>query len=273
MSIISRFAPSPTGFLHLGHAFSAWNARRRADTLRLRLEDIDTTRCKPEFAAAILEDLAWLGLSWDGDIRVQSQHLPEYQRALDKLQIYGLLYPCFCTRADIARAQSALHEPESKYPGTCARLPADHIHAKIAAGEPYALRLRMSEAAAQAGPLKFHNEGQGWIIAHPERYGDVVLARRDIPTSYHLCAVHDDALQNITHIHRGEDLLDATHIHVLLQTLLGLPTPSYAHHRLLTDSSGKRLAKRDNAATLRAMRQSGITPDKILKQFEEAAAA
>ncbi|MDD2705330.1 MAG: tRNA glutamyl-Q(34) synthetase GluQRS [Acidocella sp.] len=271
MSIITRFAPSPTGYLHLGHAYSAWMAWRRADVFRLRMEDIDTTRCRPDYAAAICEDLHWLGLDWDGDIRVQSQHFAEYAAALERLLGRGLLYPCFCTRAEIARAQSAPHGTEGIYPGTCRALTQADREARIAAGRPYALRLDVAAARAETGALRFFEEGAGWIGAAPERLGDVVLARKDTPTSYHLCVVHDDALQGITHVIRGEDLREATHIHVLLQALLGLPTPVYAHHRLLTDAAGKRLAKRDKAATLREMRAAGMSPAAILQTFEAAA--
>ena len=269
MSIISRFAPSPTGFLHLGHAFSAWTAWRRATRFWLRLEDIDTTRCRPEFSAAILEDLAWLGLDWAG-VRVQSEHFAEYGAALLRLEQRGLLYPCFCSRAEILRAQAAPHGADPVYPGTCRHLHAAERAQKIAAGVPYALRLDMAAALRAAGPArKFFEEGHGWITAAPEMFGDVVLARRDVPTSYHLCVVHDDALQGVTHVIRGEDLQAATHLHVLLQALLDLPTPVYAHHRLLTDSSGKRLAKRDQAASLAALRAAGADPARILHQFEE----
>jgi glutamyl-Q tRNA(Asp) synthetase len=271
MSIITRFAPSPTGYLHLGHAYSAWLAWRRADIFRLRLEDIDTTRCRPEYAEAILEDLRWLGLDWDGEVRVQSQHFPEYARALGKLQQRGLLYPCFCSRAEIARAQSAPHGVEGRYPGTCRALSAQARAARIASGAPYALRLDMAAARRGAGALRFYEENTGWVEAAPEPLGDVVLARKDTPSSYHLCVVHDDALQGITHVIRGEDLREATHIHVLLQALLGLSTPIYAHHRLLTDATGKRLAKRDKAATLRDMRAAGTKPEEILRQFEALA--
>jgi glutamyl-Q tRNA(Asp) synthetase len=269
MHITTRFAPSPTGFLHLGHAFSAWNAKRRADIFRLRLEDIDTTRCRPEFSAAIIEDLQWLGLNWNGDIRVQSEHFSEYQATLDTLRGKNLLYPCFCTRSEIARAQSAPHGAEPVYPGTCRHLSASERAGRIASGALYTLRLDMDAAAAQAGYLKFFEENTGWISATPKRFGDVVLARRDIPTSYHLCVVRDDAAQNITHVIRGEDLSDATHIHVLLQALLGLPTPIYAHHALLKDAAGKRLAKRDAAATLRRLRQSGVAATTLLQRFED----
>lgn len=271
MHIVTRFAPSPTGHLHLGHAYSAWMAWKRADIFRLRLEDIDTTRCRLEFSAAILEDLRWLGLDWDGEVRVQSRHFPEYALALDKLQAHGLLYPCFCTRAEIARAQSAPHGVEGLYPGTCRALSPQEQAERIASGAPYALRLDVAAARRCVGELRFFEENTGWIEAEPERLGDVVLARKDTPSSYHLCVVHDDALQGITHVIRGEDLREATHIHVLLQALLGLPTPIYAHHHLLTDASGKRLAKRDKAATLREMRAAGTKPEEILQQFEASA--
>jgi glutamyl-Q tRNA(Asp) synthetase len=273
MSIVTRFAPSPTGFLHLGHAYSAWRARCKGEVFRLRLEDIDAARCRPEYATAIHEDLHWLGLHWDGEVRVQSAHLPEYRTALDQLEERSLLYPCFCSRADIARAQSALHEPEHLYPGTCRHLTPPERAEKIAAGAPYALRLDTARATQQAGTRAFFDEGAGWVTAMPEQHGDVVLARRDLPTSYHLCVVHDDAVQDITHIVRGEDLRAATHIHVLLQALLGLPTPAYLHHPLLRDAAGKRLAKRDRAATLRAMREAGIPPGVVLQQFKQSEAA
>ena len=256
MSIVTRFAPSPTGFLHLGHglpALTAWRRARDAGGLfRLRLEDIDAGRCRPDYAAAILEDLRWLGLDWDGEVRVQSAHLPDYQAALDRLAALGLLYPCFCTRADIQRALGAPHGADAVYPGTCRHLPADQAAARVAAGQAYALRLNVA-AALPAAPLRFFEENAGWVTAAPARLGDVVLARKDSPASYHLCVVHDDALQGVTHVTRGADLAEATHIQVLLQHLLDLPTPVYAHHRLLLDETGRRLAKRDGAARLRAL--------------------
>jgi len=270
MTIISRFAPSPTGFLHLGHAYSAWMGRQRADIWRLRLEDIDTTRCKAEFAQGIQEDLAWLGLVWDGDIRVQSTHFSDYAGALEGLQARGLLYPCFCTRAEIARAQSAPHAAEGLYPGTCRHLSERERARRIASGQPYALRLNTERACHAAGPLRFFDETIGWVCAQPQRLGDVVLARKDTPTSYHLCVVHDDSLQQITHVIRGEDLREATHIQVLLQALLGYATPVYRHHNLLAGPDGKRLAKRDKALTLRALREAGRQPSDILNQFEVA---
>ncbi len=270
MTIISRFAPSPTGFLHLGHAYSAWLGRRRADTWRLRLEDIDTARCKAEFAEAIQEDLAWLGMAWDGDIRVQSAHFSEYEAVLENLRARGLLYPCFCTRSEIARAQSAPHAAEARYPGTCRHLTDPARARRIASGQPYALRLDTEHACHIAGPLRFFDEMIGWITAQPQRLGDIVLARKDTPTSYHLCVVHDDSLQRITHVIRGEDLRDVTHIQVLLQALLGYETPIYLHHKLLAGLDGKRLAKRDKALTLRELRAAGAKPSEILSQFEES---
>jgi len=270
MSIVTRFAPSPTGYLHLGHAFSALTAWRRArdagGRFLLRLEDIDPGRCRPEYTVAILEDLAWLGLDWDGDMRAQSAHLPAYQAALDSLAGRGLLYPCFCTRADIVRevasSASAPHGPDGAplYPGTCRRLSLADREGRIAAGDRFALRLDMAAAlAAVDGPLTFVEETSGVVTCDPVRFGDVVLARKDAPASYHLCVTHDDALQGVTLVTRGEDLAPATHLHRLIQALMGWPVPAYAHHPLLTDAGGRRLAKRDRAATLREMRAQGMT--------------
>ena len=270
--LVTRFAPSPTGLLHLGHAHSALSGWRRAreagGRFLLRIEDIDPGRCRPEFAAAIEEDLGWLGLDWDGEVRVQSRHLPEYQAALDRLAGRGLLYPCFCTRADIARevaaSASAPHGPDGPlYPGTCRRLSVDERQARLAMGELHALRLDMARALAQVPPLDFEEEGQGRLACHPARFGDVVLARKDAPASYHLCVTHDDALQGVTLVTRGEDLKPATDLHRLIQTLMGWPEPAYAHHALLTDSTGRRLAKRDRAATLRDLRDAGRSPAEV----------
>jgi glutamyl-Q tRNA(Asp) synthetase len=270
MSITTRFAPSPTGHLHLGHAHAALNAwvraREASGRFLLRIEDIDPTRCRPEYTTAILEDLAWLGLDWDGDVRIQSEHLAEYRAALDSLHARGLLYPCFCTRAEIARelarSAAAPHGPEGAlYPGTCRHLPEDERAARIAAGEPHAWRLDMARAlAAIPGPLDFEEEGEGRVLCHPARFGDAVLARKDAPASYHLCVTHDDALQGVTTVTRAEDLKPATDLHRLIQALMGWPAPRYAHHPLLHDASGRRLAKRDRAATLRDMRAAGLTP-------------
>ena len=269
MSVVTRFAPSPTGFLHLGHAFSALFAWRRAreagGRFLLRLEDIDPTRCRPEYAAAILEDLAWLGLDWDDEVRVQSQHLPEYRAVLDALAARGLLYPCFCTRADIQQSAAAPHTPDGAplYPGTCRALSLDEREARIAGGKRFALRLDMRQASTATAALNLEEEGEGTIACHPEQFGDVVLARKDAPASYHLCVTHDDALQGITLVTRGVDLKPATHLHRLLQALMGWPTPSYAHHALLTDASGRRLAKRDRAVTLRELRAQGHSPAEV----------
>jgi glutamyl-Q tRNA(Asp) synthetase len=274
MSIVTRFAPSPTGYLHLGHAFSALFAWRRAreagGRFLLRLEDIDPARCRPEFAAAMQDDLAWLGLDWDGDVRIQSQHLPDYRATLNTLSARNLLYPCFCTRADIQReiqrSTAAPHAPDGspRYPGTCRRLSPDERAARIATGERYALRLDTARAMASISqPLTFDEAGEGTIICQPEQFGDVVLARKDAPASYHLCVTRDDAEQGITLVTRGEDLKSATDIHRLLQSLMGWPIPAYAHHPLLTDSTGRRLAKRDQATTLRDLRAQGRSPAEV----------
>jgi glutamyl-Q tRNA(Asp) synthetase len=266
--LVTRFAPSPTGYLHLGHAFSALTAWRRARDVGgrflLRIEDIDIRRCKAAFDAAILEDLAWLGIDWDGAVRRQSQHFADYGAALDRLRAMDVIYPCFCTRADIAReiaaAQSAPHGPDGPlYPGTCRALVPAERQDRAAAGAEFALRLDAVRASALAGPYRFFEESRGWIDGEPGLHGDVVLARKDTPTSYHLAVTVDDALQGVTLVSRGEDLLPATHVHRLLQTLLGYPAPRYAHHRLLTDAEGKRYAKRDQALTLRALRDSGVS--------------
>jgi glutamyl-Q tRNA(Asp) synthetase len=279
MSIVTRFAPSPTGYLHLGHAFSALTAWRRAreagGRFLLRLEDIDPGRCRPEFATAILEDLAWLGLDWDGAVRVQSEHLSDYQAALATLAARGLLYPCFCTRAEILRevAQSAgaPHGPDGAplYPGTCRALSPSERQSRIAAGVPFAQRLDMAAAlAAVDGPLAFDEAAEGLIACHPEQFGDVVLARKDAPASYHLCVTHDDALQGVSLVTRGQDLKPATHVQRLLQALMGWPAPRYAHHALLVDAQGRRLAKRDQAATLRDLRACGVTAQAVRAMAE-----
>ncbi len=271
--VITRFAPSPTGQLHLGHAFSAHIAWKRARSgqgrFLLRLEDIDPTRCRPDHAAAILEDLAWLGLHWDGEPRVQSAHLAEYRAALDALAEQGLVYPCFCSRADIARSGTAPHGPDGAplYPGTCRHLSVAERGERIAAGERFALRLDM--AAALRPGLSFYEEAEGRVPCHPERFGDVVLARKDAPASYHLCVTHDDALQQVSLVTRGEDLKPATDLHRLLQTLMGLPEPGYAHHRLLTDPAGRRLAKRDQAQTLRSLRAEGVSARAITERLDQ----
>jgi glutamyl-Q tRNA(Asp) synthetase len=274
MSIVTRFAPSPTGYLHPGHAYAAWvawgKARAAGGRFLLRLEDIDATRCRPEFAAAIYEDLRWLGLDWDGEVRVQSGHLAAYEAAFAGLQASGLIYPCFCSRAEIARAQSAPHGANVIYPGTCRTMSSAEREERTAAGQKYARRLDVAKAARAAGDLRFFEENSGWVSARPDILGDVVLGRSDIATSYHLCVVCDDAAQGVTHVTRGDDLADATHVQVLLQSLLGLPVPVYAHHGLLVDEQGKRLAKRDGAMSLRAMRAAGASRDEILARLRMA---
>jgi glutamyl-Q tRNA(Asp) synthetase len=270
--IVTRFAPSPTGALHLGHAHSAlfgWRAARAGrGRFLLRIEDIDRTRCRPEFTAAILQDLAWLGLDWDGPVRLQSEHSADHRSALDRLAARGLLYPCFCTRAainaEVARADGAPHGTEGPlYPGTCRRLGPAERERRIGAGEAFALRLDTARALDLTGPLWWEDERAGRVAADPLAHGDVVLARKDTPTSYHLAVIVDDALQGVTLVTRGEDLFAATHIHRLLQALLDLVVPRYHHHRLLTDESGRRLAKRDRAATLGALREAGHSPAEV----------
>ena len=264
---VTRFAPSPTGHLHIGHALSALFARTAAGPdgrFLLRLEDIDQTRCRPELAVAIEEDLAWLGIDWVRPVRVQSAHFAEYAAVLEGLRDRGLVYPCFCTRsAAMAEAAGAPHGLPPLYPGTCRHLsPAERVD-RIAAGVPHAWRLDLARAKAETGPLTWHDLDRGTIPAAPERLGDVVLARKDCPTSYHLSVTWDDALQGVELVTRGEDLVEATHIHRLLQALLDLAVPTWRHHRLLLDATGKRFAKRDKAPTLRAMREAGRSADEV----------
>jgi glutamyl-Q tRNA(Asp) synthetase len=278
MSVVTRFAPSPTGELHLGHAYSAriaWQrAREAGGRFLLRIEDIDIRRSRRAFDAAIRADLHWLGLDWDGDVRRQSEHFADYGRALDVLDARGLIYPCFCTRADIAAATDAPHGPDGPlYPGTCRHLSRTERRERLAAGEEHCLRLDAAQAADEAGPYSFFDETRGTITGQPLLFGDVVLARKDTPTSYHLAVTVDDQLQAVTLVTRGEDLLPSTHVHGLLQRLLGYETPRYAHHRLLTDAQGRRFAKRDRALTLRALRESGLTPAQVFGLIEGQDAA
>ncbi len=270
--LVTRFAPSPTGYLHLGHAHSAlfaWHAAKKSGgRFLLRIEDIDLGRCRSDFEEAIHEDLGWLGLTWEEPVRRQSDHLDDYGDSLSRLEEAGLLYPCFCTRkeirAELARAPSAPHGPDGPvYPGTCRGLDGEARAARIEAGAPYALRLDMSEALAKAGPLVWHDRGAGRQEAEPARFGDVVLARRDIATSYHLAVTLDDALQGVTLVTRGADLFAASHIHRLLQALLDLPVPDWHHHDLIHDETGKRLAKRHDALAIRALRAAGKGPAEV----------
>jgi len=297
---VTRFAPSPTGHLHLGHAYAALFAADKAresvegSKMLLRIEDIDQGRARPEFEAAILEDLAWLGLSWEIPVRRQSEHFDDYRNALDALKDKGLLYPCFCTRKEImAEIEHSAHAPHDVpiglamgpdigpdgplYPGTCRGLGEGERQRRMADGAPFALRLDMEKAldAARGTALAWTDAEKGEMSATPEIFGDVVLARKDTPTSYHLAVTVDDHLQGVTLVTRGEDLFPATHVHRLLQALLGLDTPGYHHHRLLTAVGGARLAKRDRAATIRALREDGKTPAEVrsLAGFEHWATA
>lgn len=275
--LITRFAPSPTGWLHLGHAyaalFAAEEARKSGGRFLLRLEDIDTTRSRPEYEQGIYEDLRWLGLTWEEPVRKQSEHFAEYRAALHQLQTMGLLYPCFCTRKEIqeeiARAGQAPHGPEEAvYPGTCKKLSPAEVESRLAEGRDYALRLNLTQAMAQAGhDLFWEDLERGRFLADPSALGDVVLARKDTPTSYHLAVVIDDAAQGITLVTRGEDLLSATPLHRVLQALLKLPVPQWKHHRLITDEQGKRLAKRDQARALRTLREDGRTAEEVRRRL------
>jgi glutamyl-Q tRNA(Asp) synthetase len=265
----TRFAPSPTGYLHLGHAFSAWTAFDAAQAAQgrfiLRIEDTDLTRCRPEFEAAIYEDLAWLGLSWKLPVRRQSDHMVEYEVALERLNDLGVLYRCFKTRKElmdgIAAAPHSFSGPE-----TVAPLPPQDEAALLASGKQFAWRLSLQRSQDLLGEnwdtLGFEANGT-WVKANPAQLGDIVLARKEFPSSYHLASVLDDASQGITHVIRGEDLAEAAHIHVVLQKLLGLPTPIYRHHRLILDADGKRFAKRNQSVTLRSLRESGTSPAEI----------
>lgn len=276
MSIVTRFAPSPTGYLHLGHAYSALFAADMGERFLIRIEDIDPGRCRTEFEQAIFDDLAWLGLSWEEPVRRQSDHMADYAKALSVLEEKNLLYPCFCTRKDILREiEEAGHAPHDipngpdgpVYPGVCRRLSPEERVERIEAGEAHALRLDMAAAAGQADTLTWTDRERGEQTATPEIFGDVVLARKDTPTSYHLAVTVDDHLQGVTLVTRGEDLFSASHIHRLLQALLELDTPEYHHHPLLMDDEGKRFAKRDRASTLHDLRQGGENPETIRRRL------
>ena len=265
----TRFAPSPTGALHVGHGWSALLAHDLARDLdgvfRLRIEDIDGARSRPEHVAGIVEDLTWLGLRWDGPVMLQSERLPLYRSAVERLATDGLAYPCFCTRGEIAReiaaSASAPHGPDGAiYPGICAALSAQEGADRVAAGEPHAWRLRMAEASLRTGPLFWTDMERGRMAADPVPFGDIVLSRKDAPGSYHLCATMDDAAMAISHVLRGSDLRAATHVHRLLQALLDLPSPLYRFHPLLRDGDGKRLAKRSFGLSLAELRSAGTDP-------------
>ena len=276
---VFRFAPSPNGYLHLGHAYSALVnddiARRCNGRLLLRIEDIDAARCRPEYEAAICEDLCWLGIDWQHDVRRQSEHFGDYQSAVNKLEAMGLLYPAFESRSEIAalvaerdRQGHLPRDPDGVplYPGRARKMPKAERDRRHREGEPFALRLATDAAVAQAGVLTWTETGSGpqgqsgTIVAAPQMWGDVVVARKETPTSYHLAVAVDDALQGVTDVVRGQDLFWSTGIHRLLQALLGLPEPDYHHHKLIVDAAGRKLSKSTLATSLRDLRASGTTP-------------
>ncbi len=282
---VFRFAPSPNGYLHLGHAYSAMLnsdlARQSGGRFLLRIEDIDPTRCRSEFEDAIDEDLAWLGLSWENPVRRQSEHFAEYRAALEKLVALGLIYPAFESRAEIVRliAEQEKRAPWPRdpdgaplYPGTARPLHLEQRARLMQSGVPYALRLDMAAACARAGPLNWIEHGggpqgeRGTVAADPAAWGDVILARKETPTSYHLAVVVDDALQGVTEVVRGQDLFWSTSVHRLLQQLLGLPQATYRHHPLIRDAAGRKLSKSTDATGLRELRAAGVTPAEIRRR-------
>ncbi len=275
---VLRFAPSPNGHLHLGHAYSALFAHKAAERMGgkflLRMEDIDPARSKPEFAEAIIDDLTWLGLAWDGEVLMQSSRIAAYQEALAHLDRQGLVYPCFCTRTEIA-AHAEGTDPDGApiYPGSCRRLPQDEIEQRVAEGMPMQIRLDTAEAARRVGMLSYSvaapqpDDRPQIRIARPERWGDVVLRRKDAPASYHLAVVVDDAYQGVTHVTRGTELEAASDIHVLLQMLLGLPTPIYTFHRLILGEDGRKLSKSKRAPALKDLRESGVTARLVRREL------
>ena len=283
---VFRFAPSPNGYLHLGHAFSALLnfdlARESGGRFTLRIEDIDPARCRPEFETAIDEDLAWLGLCWEKPARRQSEHFACYRAALEKLAGLGLVYPAFESRAEVTRliAEQEKHAPWPRdpdgaplYPGTARTLASEERARLLQSDVPYALRLDMAAACARVGQLNWVERGEGsegetgTVAANPAAWGDVIVARKEMPTSYHLAVVVDDALQSVTQVVRGQDLFWSTSVHRLLQTLLGLPQPVYRHHRLIRDAAGQKLSKSTDATGLRELRGAGVTPAEIRRRI------
>jgi len=275
----TRFAPSPTGQLHLGHAYAAQFAfdlaRREGGEFLLRFEDIDSTRVREEYYAEIMEDLQWLGLTWSEEPLRQLERLPVYMEALDALKAMQVVYPCFCTRREIqeevAGMANAPHGPEGAlYPRRCKKRTLDEREQRIVSGDPHCWRLDAEKAAAICGNLFFEDAFKGRVSVDLSILGDVVLARKDIATSYHLAVVVDDAAQEISDVTRGEDLLSSTHVHRVLQALLELPTPRYHHHRLILDQHGKRLAKRDQSMSLRELRSVGMSPDEVIERMQRS---
>ena len=268
--MITRFAPSPTGRLHLGHAYSAWLAWERARSaggqFLLRFEDIDHTRVREEYYQGIEEDLRWLGIDWEGQPWRQLSRMDAYSQAFDRLQKMGLLYPCFCTRKELAATAPQQGDGAMNYPGTCLRFDDSERQNKLKSGVSYSWRLNMEKAALRVGELTFDDSERGQIVVRPQLLGDPVLARKDIATSYHLAVVVDDAAQKVTEVIRGEDLLESTHIHRVLQVLLGFSEPQYFHHALVNDSEGKRLAKRNDSLAITTLRQEGWSAEKVLAE-------
>lgn len=277
--VVTRFAPSPSGPLHVGHLLAALQARRLADAhggrCLLRVEDIDQRAQHPEYLQLMYEDLRWLDLEFDGEVMVQTQRFDAYRAVLEQLRCAGLLYPCFCTRTEIRNQVAEMgRAPHATlgylYPGTCRQLSADRVAEKLAAGVPHTWRLDMQRVQDLIGCPTWHDLRRGTQRCVPTAYGDVVLARKDFPASYHLAVVVDDAAQGVTHVTRGADLFDSTHIHRALQGVLGLPVPQYCHHALLRDNTGKRLAKRDGARSIASLRQAGFTPQQVLDSLRTA---
>lgn len=278
MPPVFRFAPSPNGYLHLGHALSALlnadMARAAGGRLLLRIEDIDTSRCRPEYEAAIYEDLAWLGLTWELPVRRQSDHLDAYRDALAQLEAMGLIYPSFESRAEVAALVAAREQqgpwprdPDGAplYPGDARSLTKAERARRISSGEPYALRLDMAAAVTPTGQLTWSEHDAGTVAADPAIWGDIILARKDAPAGYHLAVVVDDAAQGVTDVVRGADLFHATGVHRLLQSLLGLAAPRYHHHRLILDDDGRKLSKSTRATALRELRAQGVTASDVRK--------
>lgn len=280
---VVRFAPSPNGYLHLGHAYSALKnfdfARQQGGRFLLRIEDIDIGRARPEYEQAIYDDLSWLGISWDDTVRRQSEHLADYALALEKLTTLGVPYPCFCTRSEIAAAvadrEGWPRDPDGAplYPGTCLSAPPAELLRLLASDRPVAQRINMAQAITLlGGPLGWREFGEGdqarMISAQPAIWGDTIVGRKDVPGSYHIAVVVDDALQGVTDVVRGMDLFEATSLHRLLQELLDLPAPNYRHHKILTDADGRKLSKSAKSQSLRELRAEGVTPQDIRKRLE-----